>query len=528
MPKHGKLLLYGLVWFGTYFRIPALFANHYHADEALFSSWARLIAVWRDPLLASQLVDKPPLLFYLQAVFYPLMGAVEWASRLPNLIASLLLVPIVAILSWRIYREPAVSLLAALFITISPVAIQVSATAYTDPLLITLLALALLFSAGEEPKPILCGFFFGLAVATKYQAWIYLPLLVGITWLANWNLRFWRRWLFGVLPILLAVAIWEFARSGAPVIWTNQLGNFGGLRLIYSWELVPRFSAWFGLWQVSIGSPLLLGFFILGVILLLLNSITNHTRAGSFDLLLIIYGLAYLMLHWLLAIPVWDRYLVPLIPLLAILFARSIVSFWHLLRDRPNGRSSLKLTHIWLRLAPLLTLAIIVLIQIPLASSARSGQQPFGGQPTADQGAWQVAEYLAAEPYGTVLYDHWYSWHWQYHLFDKGVYVSWFPHPTALTDDLAAFGDTAGARYIVLPDNDTALPVLRSIANAGFKLQEELQDRHAVRNDPLSLASLKKSLIDEFSATPIISHKFAAFSGPAATNSAVPQQNGLQ
>ena len=85
------------------------------------------------------------------------------------------------------------------------------------------------------------------------------------------------------------------------------------------------------------------------------------------------------------------------------------------------------------------------------------------------------AEYLADEPYGTVLYDHWYSWQWRYHLFDKGVYVSWFPYPTALAEDLTAFGDNEGTRYIVLPDTAAALPVQRALRNADFTLIEQLR-----------------------------------------------------
>ena len=79
---------------GAALRLRGLFANTFHADEALFASWARLIAVWRDPLLLTQPVDKPPLLFYSQALFYPLFGPVEWAARLPSLLASLLLIPV--------------------------------------------------------------------------------------------------------------------------------------------------------------------------------------------------------------------------------------------------------------------------------------------------------------------------------------------------------------------------------------------------------------------------------------------------
>ena len=98
-----------------------------------------------------------------------------------------------------------------------------------------------------------------------------------------------------------------------------------------------------------------------------------------------------------------------------------------------------------------------------------------GGSPTADQGAWQIANYLADEPYGTVLYDHWYSWHWQYHFLDKAVYVSWFAHPSALAEDLRAFGRNAGSRYVVLPDAPVSQPVRRAVSDAGFMLEEEFR-----------------------------------------------------
>ncbi len=86
-------------------RLPGLFANTFSADEALFATWARYIATWRDPLLLTQLVDKPPLAFYLQALFFPFFGPVEWAARLPNFIAGLLLIPLTVRLYRRLYRS---------------------------------------------------------------------------------------------------------------------------------------------------------------------------------------------------------------------------------------------------------------------------------------------------------------------------------------------------------------------------------------------------------------------------------------
>ena len=85
-PKHPLLLITGLT---AVLRAPGLFANSFQADEALFATWAREIAIWRDPLLQMQPIDKPPLLFYLQALFYPLFGPVEFAARWPNWIVGL-------------------------------------------------------------------------------------------------------------------------------------------------------------------------------------------------------------------------------------------------------------------------------------------------------------------------------------------------------------------------------------------------------------------------------------------------------
>jgi hypothetical protein len=78
---------------------------------------------------------------------------------------------------------------------------------------------------------------------------------------------------------------------------------------------------------------------------------------------------------------------------------------------------------------------------------------------------------LAHAPYGTVLYDHWYSWQWRYHLLDSGVYVSWFPHPAALARDLTAFGHNRQPRYLALPNSSAADPVLRAVTAAGFHAQ---------------------------------------------------------
>ena len=461
MPKTGRVLLLVLILLATGLRLHAFFTNHFHADEALFASWARLIAVWRDPLLLSQAVDKPPLLYYLQALAFPLFGHVEWAARLPNMAASILLVPLTAVLAWRLYRDSLPSLAAALIVTLSPLAIQFSATAFTDPLLTALVVAALALVAGP-PKPFWAGLAFGLAILSKHQGWLFLPLLLGLAWAGFKARQQWRNLLFGFLPPFGLLLAWQIARSGRLDLLGNQMSNFGGLRLAWSWELLPRLAAWADLWVYVTGSAFLMLLFLVMLPVLWRLRPAASDRAVLYDRILILFVEGYVILHWLLAIPVWDRYLLPLVPLVAVLLGRVLARA----RDYALAEQEFQPGRLWVPTAVLLL--FLALLQAPQAAAAYQARLPVGGQPGADEGAWQVARFLEEAPYGTVLYDHWYSWHWRYAFLDKGVYVSWFPHPQSLARDLAVFGASPGDRYLVLPDNDQAIPVLRAVNESGF------------------------------------------------------------
>jgi hypothetical protein len=93
--------------------------------------------------------------------------------------------------------------------------------------------------------------------------------------------------------------------------------------------------------------------------------------------------------------------------------------------------------------------ALVVLI-LPASIQAAHSIYPIGGDHGAYDGIDGAAQYLMHLPYGTVLYDHWLSWEWNYYLYDGPVYVSWFPAPEALTIDLKAFGRSS-PRYLAVP-----------------------------------------------------------------------------
>jgi 4-amino-4-deoxy-L-arabinose transferase-like glycosyltransferase len=457
-----RLAMVVLVGVAFALRLPGLFANTFHPDEALFAAWARHIAVWRDPLLAGLPVDKPPLLFYLQALFYPLFGPVAWAARLPGFLAGLLLIPLLGALARRLGGGRETAVFAAAFLTLSPLAIQFSPTAYLDPLLTLWLVAGLLALAAGRPG--WTGFFFGMAAVTKYQAWLFFPLLAALAY-GRWGTRraFWRG-LGGVLPPLLALLAWNLARPGSPGLWAAQMDNFGGLRLSRSWELWPRLAAWGEGWWYLPGSAA-------GLLLLAWGIAATVRRGTAVSRLFLLFLTAYAALHWLLAIPPWERYLLPALPLLAILAGASYQQ--STANEQRKTQSTPDATRATQHVSPLtayrLLITALLLLMLPAALDAAHGRFPIGGFPEADRGAAAAAAYLENAPYGTVLYDHWYSWQWRYHFFDKGVHVSWTPHPAALARDLRAFGDAAGNRYLAMPETAVAGPFLRAVHTAGFR-----------------------------------------------------------
>ncbi|MGB3713665.1 MAG: glycosyltransferase family 39 protein [Candidatus Promineifilaceae bacterium] len=486
MSTRAKIGLILLIALATALRVGGVFANTFHADEALFATWARQIAVWRDPILASQVVDKPPLLFYLQALFYALAGPTEWAARLPNFIASILLVPLTGMLSWRLFWNGKVAVIAAAIIALSPLLVQFSATAYTDPLLTTLIVLSIYIATGvlnsganaavapakhRQRWALVSGMVFGLSVATKYQAILILPFMVGLVYLFGWRRSLWLRWLVGASTVIVILTFWEILRTGSPEIWGVQISSYGGLRVAWSWELWPRIQSWTGQWRFLMGSPMLaISILLLTIPFLVITTFINDEHS-SIDQYLAIYVIGYFIVHWLIAIPIWDRYLLVIAPYFSILAARIIWRIYIYVKlARRSGVGNRSYSYYLLGLIPIILLAA----QLPDISSSYQGELPIGGRPDADGGIAEMSILLREQPPGTVLYDHWYSWQWRYHLFDSNVYISWFPDPQSLADDLQVFGPNGDARFVALPKSPEALPVFRAVKSAGYDLEPAL------------------------------------------------------
>jgi 4-amino-4-deoxy-L-arabinose transferase-like glycosyltransferase len=445
-----------------YFRAAPLLQNRFHPDEALYATFARLIASGRDPLLSTIVVDKPPLPFYLMAVSLSVFGGTELAARLPTLFASLLTIPILYQLGRSLYNT-STGLFAALLLAASPMAILFAVTLFTDTLLAAFLLLCLLFITRR--RWFYAGLAFGLAFACKQTALFFVPLILILAIiqfaltpsLPRSRTSILRAILDFALPCLLctiAIFVWDSVRHAPISFWTQGYSDNNPGRLVRSNEIWPRWWAWLDLLQYLIGSPILSILFILVLPILLI--LHPRTLAALYDHLLTGFVLTFLAGYWLLAFNVWDRYLVILTPVIALLTGRILSVLENKLR--PPLHSAL----------PALLLTILCLLS-PAFTASQSGY-PIGGDHGAYDGIDKIATALKTVPPGSVLYDHWLSWELGFYLFDGPVYIAWMPGPGQLADDLRAFGNKS-PRYIVSPSWESFTEMQTAIEDAGFKTE---------------------------------------------------------
>ena len=483
--RHHAATLLVLVAF--YLRATPLTQNRFHPDEALYATFARLIASGHDPLLATIVVDKPPLPFYLMAASMTIFGGTEFAARLPTFLASVITIAILYQLARSLYN-PSTAHLAALLLAASPMAILFAITLFTDTLLATFIYLSLLCIVRRRWSA--AGWAFGLAFACKQTALFFLPLIfiVGILSLQRKGFQNKNSAPFAlfassafkfILPVILcalAIFLWDFTRHAPISFWTQGYSDNNPGRLVRSNEIWPRGWAWLDLLQYLIGSPILNTILLLGLPLLLL--LNRHSRPALYDYIFTGFILTFLTGYWLLAFNVWDRYLVILTPIIALLAGRVLIvigdwllvvglQFSHNFLSPVTNNQYTLLSSVFI-LHPS-SLVLLLCLLPPALTAARSGY-PIGGDHGAYDGIDEIATTLKTVPPGTVLYDHWLSWELGFYLFDGPAYIAWMPGPGTLTADLQAFGKQS-PRYIVSPSWESFTEMQTAIEQAGFQTE---------------------------------------------------------
>lgn len=470
---------------GFAFRAAPLTDNRFHPDEALYASFARLIASGRDPLLSTIVVDKPPLPFYFMAASMGVFGGIEFAARLPTLFASLITIAILYKLADTFYDRRTAAF-AALVLALSPIAILFAITLFTDALLAAFLFLGLLLAARQKWAG--AGWAFGLAFACKQTALFFLPLIIAVGALSFFHRRETKRtslvetvlpavrsFLVPAIICAAAVFLWDFARHAPISFWTQGYTDNNPGRLVRSNEIWPRFFAWLDLLQYLTGSLAVNAILIAGLPLALAAS--RRSLPAVYDFIFAGFTLTFLAGYWLLAFNVWDRYLVALTPVTALLTGRVFGGIAHH-TPRIVSRAR-RTTQIKPRTTSLLSAACFLLAAAcllpPALTASRSGF-PIGGDHGAYDGIDQIAATLKTAPAGSVLYDHWLSWELGFYLFDGPTYLLWVPGPGVLADDLRAFGRSS-PRYIVSPSWESFAEMQAAIEEAGFTVEVIRQAR---------------------------------------------------
>ncbi len=453
---------------GFALRAAPLTQNRFHPDEALYATFARLVASGHDPMLSTVIVDKPPLPFYLTAAGMALFGPTEFAARLPFFFASVISIALLYQLGRTLYNRRA-GTLAALTLALSPIAILFATTLFTDTLLVVFLLWSLLMAVRQKWS--WAGLAFGLAFACKQSALFFLPLIIALGLInsltpARPRFHTFIHFLWPAITCIALIFLWDFARHAPISFWTQGYADNNPGRLVRSNEIWPRLSGWLGLLQYISGSRLADLILILGLPLLLLFS-RRRSLAALHDFTLTAFVLIFLAGYWLFAFNVWDRYLLALTPIVALLLGRVLDKLSYFVLHIPLfAIRNAKRQHV-IRIITLLLSAFCLLPSALVA--ARSGY-PIGGDHGAYDGIDEIAETLRQVPPGSVLYDHWLSWELGFYLFDGPTYLVWMPGPDALANDLSAFGKSS-PRYIVSPSWESFAETKTAIEDAGFTVE---------------------------------------------------------
>jgi 4-amino-4-deoxy-L-arabinose transferase-like glycosyltransferase len=176
-PRPSPLALTGILLAGFALRLPLLDRFPFHQDEAIYGYWARY-ARHVDPLFLRVWPDKPPLYLWLLGGTFDLLGATPTAARLLNIALSTLTIAVVAALAQTWWGARA-GILAALFLALNPFAISFAPTAFTDPLLVLAGMTALL--AIVRRRPFWAGIWLGVAIMTKQQGVLFVPLVAAFS-----------------------------------------------------------------------------------------------------------------------------------------------------------------------------------------------------------------------------------------------------------------------------------------------------------------------------------------------------------
>lgn len=453
-----RLLQISIVLTGFGLRLGMLEGFALHPDEAIYAYWA-LYGLRVDPLFLQVWPDKPPLFLWLLGGFFKVFDASATAARIPNILFSTLSIVLVAALARRWWGERS-ALIAAAAMALNPFAISFAPTAFTDPLMVMAWLLAL-YGAGQG-RPLWAGLWCGVAIMTKQQGALLAPAVLLLLWEAqrrgdcvapSWPtcLRLaaaeMARWLVGLLLVVAPILYWDSLRwAVAPSPWDLGARNAAGFGLAAPETWPSRLLAWAGLLRYLLGAE---GTWVLGAIVLLAAALALVRRRTVLHrapaALLALWSVGFLALHFVSTVQVWDRYLLPLAPIVALLIGFG-AGEW-LEKRRINAETQMRrgaeVERDWRARGALLLIVLWLVVSVAPALHAAQGRLPIGGDRGGYTGVEQAAAWLEAQARDArpVVYHRSLGWHLQFLLFaplqEGRIELRWVPSATQLADNAA-------------------------------------------------------------------------------------------
>ncbi|MDE2821632.1 MAG: glycosyltransferase family 39 protein [Chloroflexota bacterium] len=435
--------------------------TRFHPDEASFMTYARGAAVNGDWLLPGAL-DKPPLSIYLGAISMVATGLVaddkgvlhldplagEFAARLPNVIMAILLVALMMRLSWSVFSDEAAALAAGLLTALSPYVLAFGATAFTDLGLLFFSALAWYWLECQGYRK--AGLALGLAFWCKQQALLLLPLVLLLLWTNAARRAATIRLAQPLALLALLLFVWDAARPATSVFLLGSVNNLPAQWIADPAEWLGRLLEWarLGIWLLG---PPVVTLSLIGLAVLSRFARGAAPRRTSHSQVYLLYVIAYVALHTLLAFNQYDRYLLPLLPPMILVVSSHLPAL-------PRGR-------LWESLSLSLAIALVLAALWSLGNGL-----PIGGDRGRHDGIEDLARYLNSKPVATVIYDPWLGWELGYYLgqwHDKRrVY---YPTAETLAEGALAL-DEIGDRYLVALVDRGHEDWIAALKTAGFVL----------------------------------------------------------
>jgi hypothetical protein len=231
---------------------------------------------------------------------------------------------------------------------------------------------------------------------------------------------------------------------------------------VVPWErLLPRLQGWLRQLHFLTGSRVLDTALVWGVPILLASGLWRRRQGSAW---LLDWGLAtffvyFVAVHTMLSFSIWDRYMLGLVPVAAVLLARVVLLPLDILPERVRQHKRAMVIYV-----TVLGVILTAVLAAPTQTAVRYGF-PVGGDHGAFQGIDDVADYFRANvPAGSIVFHKWLAWHYSFYMFDLPLEYYWYPDHQFVLDSAEKLPDLR--KYVVFP-SWTSADELREVLNEG-------------------------------------------------------------